>query len=207
MSLMGILMMTAVVISVMATPMFPMFFVFLALVLTFLPTVLMLTAFLISMIFLMTTCAMCMGMLRQSLGMMMEFLSCLRPQVFHTIPSDVHPAQLLFQCHTLGLIPRCLDLHLKVHSLELQFMDALGQFTVSIEQGLDFDLYDFSLDLVGQVLVGIGFGQAGCRNHQANHDWKHVEVFHGKITLVPRKGFVNSFSRRARTLRTLFGIE
>ena len=41
MSLMGILMMTAVVISVMATLMFPMFFVFLALVLTFLPTVLM----------------------------------------------------------------------------------------------------------------------------------------------------------------------
>ena len=86
-------------------------------------------------------------------------------------------------------------------------MDALSQITVGVEQGLDFDFYDFSLDLMGQVLVGIGFGQAGCRNHQANHDWKHVEVFHGSATLVPRKGFVNSFSRRARTLRTLFGIE
>ena len=105
------------------------------------------------------------------------------------------------------MIPRCLDLHLQVHLLELQFMEALGQFTVGIEQGLDFDFYDFSLDLMGQVLVGIGFGQAGCRNHQANHDWKHVEVFHGGVTLVPRRGFVNSFSLRARKLWTLFGTE
>ena len=100
MTLMGILMMTAVVISVvvvMATLMFSMFFVSLALVLTFLPTVLMLTAFVISMIFIMTTGAMCMGMLRQSLGLMMECLTCPRPQVLHAIPGDVHPAQLLFQ--------------------------------------------------------------------------------------------------------------
>ena len=182
MTLMGILMMTAVVISVvvvMATLMFSMFFVSLALVLTFLPTVLMLTAFVISMIFIMTTCAMCMGMLRQCFGLMMEFFPRLTPQVFHTIPSDMHPAQLLFQCHTLGLIHRSLGLHLQVQLLELQFMDAMGQFTVGIEQGLDFDLYDFCLDLMCQVLVGVGFGLAGCGKQQANHDWEHVEVFHG----------------------------
>lgn len=49
------------------------------------------------MTLLMTTGAMCMGMLRQSLGLMMECLTCLRPQVLHAIPGDVHPAQLLFQ--------------------------------------------------------------------------------------------------------------
>jgi hypothetical protein len=171
-----LIVMTAIVFLVMM-PAF-VFSMFLALVLTCLPARLIMTAFAISVSFVMTTCAMCMGMLRQGLGLMMEFLPGLRPQVFHTIPSDMHPVQLLFQCHTLGLIPRCLDLHLKVHLLELQFMDMPGQFTVGIEHGLDLDLDDLGLDLMRQVLVGVGFGQAGCGKHQANHDWEHVETFH-----------------------------
>ena len=49
------------------------------------------------MTLLMAACTMCMRMMRQSLGLMKEFLSCLRPQVLHAITGDVHAAQLLFQ--------------------------------------------------------------------------------------------------------------
>ena len=73
---------------------------------------------------------------------------------------------MLLQLGAFLFAPRRLGFHLQIDSLQFQLMGALGQFLEFLKQRIDFDLNQLSLDLVCQVVVQLGLGQAGSAGKQ-----------------------------------------
>ena len=73
---------------------------------------------------------------------------------------------MLLQLGAFLFAPRRLGFHLQIDSLQFQLMGALGQFLEFLKQRIDFDLNQLSLDLVCQVVVQLGLGQAASAGKQ-----------------------------------------
>ena len=73
---------------------------------------------------------------------------------------------MLLQLGAFLFALRRLGFHLQIDSLQFQLMGALGQFLEFLKQRLNLDLNQLGLDLVCQVVVRLGLGQAGSAGKQ-----------------------------------------
>ena len=73
---------------------------------------------------------------------------------------------MLLQLGAFLFAPRHLGFHLQIDSLQFQFMGAPGQFLKFPKQRLNLDLNQIGLDLVCQVVMRLGLGQAGSAGKQ-----------------------------------------
>jgi len=76
---------------------------------------------------------------------------------------------VLLQLGTILFAPRRLSFHFQIDSLQFQLMGAPGQFLKFLKQRLNLNLNQIDLDLVCQVVVRLGFGQAGSAEKQGGH--------------------------------------
>lgn len=73
---------------------------------------------------------------------------------------------MLLQLGAFLFAPCHLGFHLQIDLLQFQLMGAFGQFLKFPKQRLNLDLNQLGLDLVCQVVVRLGLGQAGSAGKQ-----------------------------------------